>query len=230
VDEKRKYWRGYLCFFLAAFLPCSIAAQDNGAATVRASNGDVLLNGQPSPSTSTIFLGTSVETAKNSSARISIAGSTIDVNSETSLIFDGDEISLDHGGVLVNTSRAFRVHAGCVIVTPVVEDWTQYSITATEENVEIRADKRDVDVSSRGSSSKAKSSHASLHESEHGSWAARCRAGAAPAGAAAAAARTGILNSPWAVGAGLGAIGVACVLEICRGDDPVSPSSPSGRR
>ena len=229
LDVHRSQWRGYLCFFLATSLPFSIAAQESGLATLRTMGGDVLLNGQSSPSTSTIFAGTLLETRKGSSARLSLGGSTIDINSETSLTFDGDEISLDHGSLLVNTSRAFRVRSGCVVITPVLEDWTQYTVAATEERVMVSAEKKDVEVHSRRSDAKAGSQRSSLHEGEHGSWETRCRGGAIPATRGIGATK-GILDSPWAIAAGVGAIVTECVLVICRGDDPVSPSSPSGHR
>jgi len=229
LDLYRLQWRSFVCFLVVTGLPFS-AAQDTGLATMRINSGDVLLNGQGSPSTSTIFAGTLIETRKSSSARISIAGSTIDIAAQTSLTFDGDEISLDHGSLVINTSRAFRISAGCLVITPILQDWTRYAVTATEDNVTVNAEKKDLEVRSQRSDTKARTQHVSLHESEHRSWETRCRGGVVPATPAGVGATKGILDSPWAVAAGLGAIGMTCVLEICRGDDPVSPSTPNGRR
>ena len=35
------------------------------------------------------------------------------------------------------------------------------------------------------------------------------------------------LNSPWAVGVGAAGIGILTVWVLCKGDDPISPSTPN---
>ena len=52
-------------------------------------------------------------------ARIEMIGSSVDVNPETMVQFQGDELALDDGSLSVNTSRGLRIRVGCVTVTPV---------------------------------------------------------------------------------------------------------------
>lgn len=212
---------------MAVILPASLTAQDANAAMLR-SNGGVLVNGGTVQESSALFTGDTVQTQSKSTARIEATGATIELTEETVAEFDGDELRLDHGSVQVNTSRQFRVRAGCVLVTPVLEEWTRYEVTDVNGKVSVSAIKDDVNIDSRSRNLRqalkpGHSDRVTVHEGEQKSREDKC--GGAMIKDASVAAYGAWLNSPWAIGAGLAGIGLIC-LALCHNDDPLSPSKP----
>lgn len=207
----------------------SLTAQESGAAMLR-SNGGVLLNGSTAPASSALFPGDTVQTQPKALARIEATGSSVDIDSETVFQFENDGIRLDHGSVSVNTSRGFRVRAGCVTVTPVNEDWTTYEVTDTDGKVTVAALKNDVYMDSRSPNPKdakqsANSVRVIVREGEQKSREEKC-GGADLKPSDAIAAKGAILNSPYVRWPAVGVVvGVTC-WALCRGDDPLSPSMP----
>jgi hypothetical protein len=221
--------RSFVCLILIGILPASLVAEDTGAAILH-SNGGVLVNGNAATDTATIFPGDTVEVQAKAGARIEISGSMVDVTSETVFEFDNGEIHLDHGSVSVNTSRGFRVRAGCVIVTPVnVEAWTQYDVTDTDSKVHVSALKNDVNLESRSSNpgqmKQSSSSRVTVREGEQKSREEKCGAADVKSGIAG---RGALLNSPylqWTAG-GVITAGTLCLL-LCFNNQPLSPSDPT---
>jgi hypothetical protein len=216
-----------VCLIMTAVLPASLLADDTGAAILR-SNGEVLLNGNPAPATATLFPGDTVRIQPKSAARIEVSGSTVDISSETVLQFESDEIDLDHGSVSVNTSRAFKVRAGCLTVIPVNVDWTKYDVTDTNGKVTVAATKNDVNIDSRGGNARAiktgNSGRVTVREGEQKSREEKCGAADFKESIAANGA---YLNSPFVkIAAGAIVAGTLC-LVLCFNDDPISPSKPS---
>lgn len=215
---------------MIAILPPSLVADDVGAAILH-NNGGVLLNGSAAPETATIFPGDTVQIQSNSAARIDVAGATLDIKSETVVVFESDEIRLDHGSLSVNTSRAFRVRVGCLTVTPVNADWTRYDVTDTNGKVNVAALKSDVYIDSRSANPQrakqsALSGRVTVKEGEQKSREEKC---AAADFKSEIAARGAILNSPYVQWpAAIGITGGTICLILCHGDDPISPTSPSG--
>lgn len=213
---------------MIAILPASLAADDNGAAILQSSGG-VLLNGGSAQPSAALFPHDAVETQTAAVARIELTGSAIDISPETLVEFEGDEIILEHGRVSVNTSRAFKVRVDCIIVTPVNPMWTGYEVTDVDGKVTVAALKSDVNIDSRSANpQQAKRStnggRVSVHEGEQKSREEKC--GAAKFNSRDAAARGGILNSPYAVGAALGVVAGLTCWALCRSDNPVSPWAP----
>lgn len=212
---------------MIAILPASLLADDVGAAILH-SNGGVLLNGSTAPDTATIFPGDTIQTQSKSVARIDVTGSTIDLNADTVVQFDSDEIHLDHGDVSVNTSRGFKVLVGCLTVVPVNQDWTRYQVIDTDSKVNVSALKNDVNIDSRSGNSQwmkksAASGRVTVREGEQKSREEKCGAIDYKSGIAA---RGAILNSPYVQYPALGVVGGIICLALCRGDDPMSPSHP----
>jgi hypothetical protein len=221
--------RNLVCLILIGILPASLAADDTGAAILH-SNGGVLVNGNATTDTATIFPGDTVEVQAKAAARIEVSGSMVDVTSETLLEFDNGEIHLDHGGVSVSTSRGFRVRAGCVTVTPVnAEAWTQYDVTDTDSKVHVSALKNDAYLESRSSNpaqaKQSSSSRAIVREGEQKSREEKCGAADIKSGIAG---RGALLNSPYLqyTAAGLITGGTLCLL-LCFNNQPLSPSDPA---
>lgn len=214
---------------MIAILPVSLQAQDSGSAMLR-SNGGVLVNKNPAPASIALFRDDLIETPKDVVARMELLGSAADISGETMLQFEGDELVLDHGTVSVNTSRALPVRVGCVTVTPVIADWTHYDVTDSDGKITVSALKLDVYIEAHTSDAQqAKqpehSNRVIVREGEQKSREEKCGAPIIKESGHFAG-RGALMNSPWARGAGMIAIGALTCFALCQGDDPVSPSKP----
>jgi hypothetical protein len=207
--------------------PTSLLAQDAGRAMLH-SEGGASLNGSPAPISAAIFPHDSIRTQKESTAKIDVEGSTVTIQPETLVLFEADEIALDHGSLEVITSREVRVRVNCMTIIPVTQEWTRYDVTDVNGKVTVAAYQNDVKIHSRGlavrRSKQGQSSDAIVHQGEQVRREEGCGAAAKPA--ATVGAEGAILNSVWAVAAGTIAIGVITCWALCRGDDPISPSKP----
>ena len=225
-------WSNLVCLPVSLILPVSLLAQDVTGAILHSSDNGVFVNESPAPASIAIFPDDVLKTLKNVVARIELAGSDAQINSETMLQFEGDELVLDHGSVSVNTSRGVRVRVGCITVTPVnPNEWTKYDVVDVSGKVTVSALKSDVyiDERTKNAQSPKESGHKQrtiVHEGEQKSREERC-AGApiqspsqAPPGVGA------ILNSPYVIGAGAVAAGAIACLGLCHDDDPLSPHKP----
>jgi hypothetical protein len=208
-------------------LPASLMAQASGAAILH-SEGGVWLNHNPAPASSAIFPNDLIQTAKGTQAKIDAGGSSVTVQPDTIVEFDGDELVLDHGGLQVITSRALRVRVDCVTVTPVLSEWTRYDVTDVDGKVHVTANQEDVTIHSAGAvaqrSKQATLSDATVHQGEQGTREERC--GAAAKIDKIVDANEPLLDHLWAKIAGGVIIGVVTCWAVCRGDDPISPDKP----
>jgi len=214
---------------MIAILPVSLLADDSAA--ILRSNPRVLLNKNPAPASSALFPDDLVETPQKAVARIETTGSTADINPDTMVQFEGDELVLEHGTVSVSTTRGLRVRVGCVTVTPVNTDWTHYDVTDVDGKVTVSALKSDVYIDARSSNpQRAKQSAHSgriiVRESEQKSRDEKCGGAAIPGSSGSVPGVGAILNSPWAKLAGIAAIGGLACWGLCHGDDAISPSRP----
>ncbi|MFZ0807649.1 MAG: hypothetical protein WAN03_15750 [Candidatus Sulfotelmatobacter sp.] len=210
--------------------PVSLPAQDTAAAILR-SNGSVLLNQNSAPTSSALYRDDVIETQKGGAARIEATGSAADLNPETMLQFEVDELALDHGSLSVNTSRGWRVRIGCVTVTPVnAAEWTHYEVADVDGKITVSASKSDVYIESRSSNrqpaaTRPRSDRVIVHQGEQKSRGEKCAAADLKQGRAPGQGPT--MDSVWAkVAAGVGVGGLAFWV-LCRSDDPISPSAPS---
>ena len=225
-------WRNFVCLPLIVILPVSLLAQDPAAAMLRSNGVGVQVNRYPAPASIALFSGDYVETQKNAVARIEASGSTADLNSETMVQFEGIELRLEHGSLSVNTSRGMRVKVGCLTVTPVNNaDWTHYDVVDLDGKVTVSALKNDVYLDARSNNPKQakQSGHSDrviVREGEQKSREEKCGA-AYQQTPGAIAAKGAIMNSPWAIGAGVAGVGAAlCFGLFCQNDDPASPTKP----
>jgi hypothetical protein len=213
---------------MIVILPTLLMAQDSARAILH-NDGGVLLNGNPAPNSSAIFLHDLVQTQKGNGAKIDADGSTVMVQPDTIVQFAGDELVLDHGGLQLNTSRGMRVRVNCMTVIPLTQEWTRYDVTDVDGRMMVVAHQNDVKIHYQGGaaarpSKKAGFSDVTVHQGEQGAREEGCGTPAKPAGVAAVAQT--ILDNPWAIGAGSVAIGTLTCWALCRGDEPVSPSKP----
>jgi len=212
---------------MIVILPTLLMAQDSAQAILH-NDGGVLLNGSPAPNSSAIFLHDLVQTQKDNVAKIDAAGSTVTVQPDTMVQFEGDELVLDHGSLQLNTSRGMRVRVNCMTVIPLTQEWTRYDVTDVDGRMMVVARQNDVKIHYQGAaarrSKQAGFSDVTVHQGEQGTREEGCGAPAKPAQVAAAAQT--ILANPWVIGAGSAAIGTLTCWALCRGDEPVSPSKP----
>jgi hypothetical protein len=222
-------WRHFVCLPIIVILPVSLLAQDTTAAILRSNGIGVQVNRNPAPASSALFSGDEIETQKNAAARIDASGSAADLNSETMVRFEVNELVLEHGSLSVNTSRGLRVKVGCLTVTPVNDaEWTHYDVVDLDGKVRVSALKNDVYINASSNNPKPakQSGHSDrvlVHEGEQKSREEKCGAAYLKNPIAGSGA---IMNSPWVIGAAAaGVVTVAC-LGLCHQDDPISPTKP----
>ena len=223
-------WRHPVVLFLAGLLPASAFAQDTGGAIVHTNGAGVFVNNSGAPASIAVFPNDLIETKKDAFARLQMAGSSVDINSETTVQFASDELALDHGILSVNTSRGLRVRVGCVTVTPVnPSDWTQYVVMDVDGKVTVHSLKNDVYIDSRSNNPRdvkksSRSTRDLVREAERKSREEKCGGAYLKADA-----RPGIgawMNSTTAKILGGVIVGGVTCIGLCRDDDPVSPHRP----
>ena len=139
--------RGMVSCVLLVLFPFSLFAADSNAAMLY-THGPAWVNGAhvPRPS-SAIFAGDLLQTRSDSVANINQPGSTVRVLSESLVQFEGNSVKIDHGGVMVSTSKGMATSAGDVKVAPTSNVWTEFNVMDVDGTVRIAARKGDVTVS-----------------------------------------------------------------------------------
>ena len=219
-------WRNLVCGVMAVVLPTSLMAQDSARAMLH-NEGGAWVNGNLAPTSSTIFTHDVVRTQKENKARIDADGSTVTVEPETIVQFEGDELVLEHGTLQVNTFRGMRVRVNCVTVSPPAQEWARYDVTDVDGRVLVLAHQNDVKIHYSGPAT-WRSKHVELADVtvyQGGQATHEDRCGEAPKTPAPADANFAILNTPWAIGVGAAVVvGVTC-WALCR-ENPMSPYQP----
>ncbi len=223
-------WCHFLCLPMIAILAASSLADDGPTAMLHTDGTGVLVNGNPPPSSTALFAGDLIETQKSAVARIEASGSAADLDPETLVQFEGDELVLEHGRLSVNTMHGLRVHVGCLTIVPENStEWTHYDVADVDGKVTISALKNAVVINtSAGKLEQARqpalSSGVTVHEGQQQSRDEKCggpkSAPPSPMGGG------NIMNSPWTIGGGAVGIGVLTCLALCRGPEPISPTKP----
>lgn len=218
---------------MALLVPVSLTAQETSGAMLRSSGEGTLVNGSSAPASIAIFPNDQVQTPKTVGSRIETTGSAADINPETIVQYQADELVLDHGSLSVNTSRGLRVRVGCITITPVHDNaWTHYDVKDVNGRVDVSASKDDVYISAHSKNlmnvkeqEKERANRTIVHEGEQKSREEKCGGGYynpadAPPGIA------GVMNSPYAIWAGTGIVlGITC-YALCFSQIPASPSKP----
>lgn len=219
--------RGLVGCVLLTLFPFSLFAADSNVAMLY-TNGPTWVNGAgiPRPS-SAIFSGDLLQTRSDSVASINQPGTMVQVLSDSLVQFEGSSVKIDHGGVMVSTSKGMATTAGDVRVAPATNAWTEFKVIDVDGTVRIAARKGDVTVTDgKGTVTLAQGQETTRDESPDNSSDnskrknRRRQAGAVPG------ASGGALNSPIAVGlGGAAAIGITTWVLI-HNDDPASPAKP----
>jgi hypothetical protein len=206
-----------LSCLMIVILPVSLFAADQASAMVY-THGPALLNGNSIPRTSAIFSGDLVQTTKDSVANINATGSTVLILNDSLIQYEGDSVSLEHGGVTVSTSKSLSTRAGDVTVSPASSGWTEFEIRDVDGKVRIMARKGDLTISDdTGTATLAQGQETTRDEqSEKNKKKKRTAGGTAPA------AGGGWLDSPVAIGIGTGVVVGIAAYALSRSDDAES--------
>jgi hypothetical protein len=223
-------WRRFFCLPILAVLPSLLLAQESPSAMLRSDGTGVLVNGNSPPPATALFAGDLIETLKNGAARIEASGSAANLDPDTLVQFEGDELILEHGKLSVNTTHGLRIRVGCLTIVPEnTADSTHYDVADMDGKVTISALKNAVVVNtSSGKLEQVKQSAPSggvtVHEGQQQSRDEKC--GGPKSAPVSGTGGGNIMNSPWAIGVGAVGIAILTCVALCRGPEPISPSKP----
>jgi hypothetical protein len=224
---------------MVVLCPLSLLAGDKDAAVVHSalvhSKGGVWVNGSEVADSTAVFPGDLLETKPGAVANLDAEGSSVLIQPESVVKFQGNSLSLEHGGVTVETSTAMSVRVNCIKIEPTSSQRTQYETIDVSGTVKVAAHKDDVNVTQTvalrkptpagNSSPSAVTPSAVVHEGEQATRdeAAVCGESLRPTGAGNG------LNAKWLeIGGGAGGGIVVLCLLLCQGSKHtnVSPSEP----
>ena len=217
-------WYHLVCRCMIVILPTSLAAQDPTRGLLH-SNGGTWLNEAPAPNIAAIFPDSLVQTQAGYAARIEVEGSEHPAVARNHVAVSGSRTGPRPRHLQVDTARKMEVIVGCVRITPVNSDRTQFDVTDAGGRVTVSVSKNDVKIHSHAAElqkSKGIPSDAILHPGQHASRVDHC----GPATRTQAPGVPGVLDNP--VAAAVGGVGAAVLicLGVCHGDDPISPAIP----
>ena len=207
-----------ICMVLIVLVPVAFAQTANVA--VVNSTGPVFLNGAQLSNSNAVVAGDIVQTKENGTAAINGPGSSIAVEPNSILRFQGQSVALDRGQISVATGNGLSVNARDFKITPVSNNWTQFYVTRSGGTIGIVARKNDVTVNCGSGSTTVKEGNELTREDAD-----NCGAVAKKAGAPAAA-KGPILTSNTAKWVALGTGGALTIWSLAHSDDPVSPDKP----
>jgi len=215
--------RNIFCWLLLAVVPASLLGANSGAAMLYV-QGTAWLNGAAVPRTSAVFPGDLVQTKADAVVHINAAGSSVVILSDSLVKYEGNTVSLEHGAVRVATTQGMSIRAGEVAVQPAnANDATDFDVSDVDGTVHIAARKGDVSVShGTETTTLAQGEQTTRDDREDAQKQKKKRR----AGGAVPAAGGPLLDSPYAIGAGAGAVGGLMLWVLLQGDDPASPVDP----
>jgi hypothetical protein len=212
---------------MIVLFPLRLVAGDTTAALVHGKGG-VWVNGAEATDSTSIFPGDLVETRPGFVANLDAEGSSVLIQSESIVKFQGNFLVLEHGSVSVGTSTSFSVHVNCIKVEPVNTGRTQYDVTDTTGTVQVDAKKSDVNITQTGGLQKTSKQSAVLASAIVREGEEAKRNESAACGAAERAPVAGHSNAKWIEIGGGAAGAVALCLVFCKSSPTtsVSPSDP----
>jgi hypothetical protein len=220
--------RNLICWMTVVLCPLSIAATDPGAAVLH-SEGGVWVNGLEVMGSAAVFPGDLLETKPGFVANLDAEGSSVLIQPESVVRFQGTSLDLEHGSVSVGTSTAMSVHAKCIKVEPISNQRTQYEVADVSGTVQVAARKSDVNITQgsvglKAASQSNSSQSATVHEGQQAT-----RDEAEACGAADRPKGPGSSPDPkWLVVGGVAATVIILCLLLCHGSNQsnVSPWQP----
>lgn len=213
---------------MIVIFPSSLLAADSRPAILH-TQGQVWVNGKEAPDSTAIMPGDLLETNTGVVANLTTDGSTVVIQEQSIVKYNGDSLTLEHGGVSVGTSKLMSVQVDCLRVVPVATEWTQYDVIDVDSRIRVDALKLDVNIL-RGASMRkveresAASGSATLHEGQQVT-----REESEACGIAKKPVLAGNpVNTKWIeIGAGAGGGVLVLCLLLCTGKKPPQMSQTS---
>jgi hypothetical protein len=110
----------------------------SAAAAMLRSNGGVSVNGSPVNPVTTVFAGDRIETAPQAAASLTMNGSSLLLDQNSSLTFTGDEMSFYCGGGTVQASQGLSARFGRVAVKP-AKGTARFQVQQSGEMLKVSA-------------------------------------------------------------------------------------------
>jgi len=209
---------------MVVIFPAALFAADQPAAMLY-SHGTALLNGDSIARSSAIFSGDLIQTTGDSAANINASGSIVLVRNDSLVVYQGNAVELEHGGVTVSTTKLLATRAGDVTVSPAASVWTEFEVRDVDGRVQIAARTGDLTISDdTGTSTLAQGQQTTRDESQPPDENSKKKNKRAARTGAAAGAGGGALSSPWVIGIAGGAIVGGTAYVLIQSAPPVSPS------
>ncbi len=108
------------------------------------------MNGSEAVDSSPVFPGDRVEARPGFVADLDMEGSSVLIQPESILKFQGTYIELEHGSISVGTSASIGVHVSCLQVEPISSERTEYEVADRTGTVEVKAVKNDLKFTESG--------------------------------------------------------------------------------
>ena len=162
--------RNFISWVMIVLWPVASMAADAKAAVLR-SKGGVWVNGAEAADSTPVFPGNRIDIRPGFVAQLDAEGSSVLIQPESILKFQGTFVELEHGSLSVGHSASLGVHVSCLQVEPVTSERTEYNVKDTTGTVEVAAVKSDVKFTQVGRIKKTSKStspfrSAVLHEGQ----------------------------------------------------------------
>ncbi|MDP9161074.1 MAG: hypothetical protein M3O09_12715 [Acidobacteriota bacterium] len=108
-------------------LPSSLIGETTDNAMLKAT-GSVTINGSAIPQSSTIFVGDKIETQKQSTAMIFNAGMSVQLPSDSSVVYKENDVELMQGSALITTKKVTGGHLANLSISPVSSGATKFAL------------------------------------------------------------------------------------------------------
>jgi len=134
--------------FAAVFLLLALPGTNAFAAVagMLRSNGGVSVNGSPATSVTTVFAGDRIETAPKAVGNISVNGSSLLLEENSSMVFNGQDMDFYCGGGTVQTTQGMTARYGRLAVKP-AKDAARYQVQQTGATLRVSALEGDLTLS-----------------------------------------------------------------------------------
>jgi hypothetical protein len=207
-------YRLTLCVLSSLVLMPSATGNDSSGAAMLHVQGQAWVNGGVVPKTTAVFPGDKVQTSPRTAAYMATSGSKVTITADSFFRYDVNAISLDHGGIDVNTFKATEALIGGVKVKPLSANHTVFQVSASDDSVGIAAEEGQVKVTDdSGSTTLSPGEHKTVARSHHH-------------GGATSAQHGSVLSSLPVVLTGVAAVTVLGAWAVSQDAKPVSAAQP----
>jgi len=133
---------------LVAVLSLTALAFGSPGTAVITSRGAVALNGKASPTTTALFSGDSVVTSDGGVATISSPGSTVQIPSNSQVVFKGGALDVTTGGAGISTTKGMTAQVDQYLISPATDNTAKFEVKRGRCSLSIHATSGALTVSS----------------------------------------------------------------------------------